>query len=1269
MGRIMTKTCGSRLRRGVCAVCVAIVSLGAASLSAQNVIALRPSKPSGQQQALELSDAEIQQLKSVYDGLDAGAAASMVATYASLGVDLLVLFESLEATAPARSEPEQRTKPAKKGAPLKAAIKRLDFSRSPQKVLAARSKLGFEAGPLPASTADGKELAEWLHQHVMAGDWEALSLFLTERAGDDAEAVYSHVVQSTNKGDPGLLPEEVLAIADASPGDLADWQVDALAGLLKKAAGKASTSPLIARVRAGTRLFGADNDAKRRRTVRFLSKAGLDVEAYQFLTPLEDAAAKGDGKMVLAHAAFHASRAASLGTRPGAEEARRFAWRLFGRVALDSRVEPEDRGRGLQQAVDMLSSVPRGAATQWLGEVFAVEALASAALEAVALKAMSINNKELDIEVRAQAILTMKEAVETLLESDRVELSSLRVPLRMLTLSLVSAAEDVVKAQTDQRVVSNEKSLVLRALPGARWRAQIEPSLALRAYRAFIGLAVVCDDMELGMELLAQGVERAGDQAAELADEFLRLWVVRLRPPAPNRRNNFLYFGSGLLRDTGLFTRGRQRRNLEVLGQLLELFASINVDARKFERVVEVFAACYDSTEAFKREDVERVLGPVDQLQPRVAAQLADAIRRGLSDEWSDVAKLREKGVDRTQMEIDEIVKSGFELAIDLVDSAIASEPDAWQHMMLRLSLVFDRMQYLRSNSKDPGAFSESRTELFRAFADAAAGYRKALVAGHTRPTVEIYYAWFCLSLGASDPTRLTGHNLETDAIENAAEIENIRKDMMALPADDAQFHFGELARVTAEASVGLQPEVKAGFMRRAVELVGDHPAASGLRREIALFEDIVNEEVTLRLTLDGSDRVGTTPFAACLSMRSTMHIARQLGGFDRYLRRMGFVGGANNRRQRVDFRSRMQRSIERAFDGKIELVSVGLFHSMNPPVRIEVGGDPNWEEKPFAYMLLRARDESADHLPSLQLDLTVPSDKGNVILPLQSNTVILDAVADNAADRRPVTNLTVHQIVDTRPLLLENTTGDVVKLEISATCDGVVPELDMLLDGVGSALPGFVVAEDGIETKPLTVVGVDDSSTGFGLGDDDQVYVEAQDGIFRLPTTRSWVVTYTPNGLSRGQAEAFTLPTVREGYEAEATAEYYLDFDLVPADGPTVAIVPPIKTPWLWIGLAGLLVLAGASFVARRVLARGESSGGGVALRAPTNSTPLAAIVTLQKIEREYAGRLSENEQVGLRREIAELEETYFARDGSSEVGPEVQARVATWVRAAGGS
>ena len=81
---------------------------------------------------------------------------AMRALYLTQDIDLLVVVAKLSGETDAK--------------PLMPAFSRKKFKRTPQAVLAARTKLGLESFR-PADTAEPRELVEWLHLNVMAGEW------------------------------------------------------------------------------------------------------------------------------------------------------------------------------------------------------------------------------------------------------------------------------------------------------------------------------------------------------------------------------------------------------------------------------------------------------------------------------------------------------------------------------------------------------------------------------------------------------------------------------------------------------------------------------------------------------------------------------------------------------------------------------------------------------------------------------------------------------------------------------------------------------------------------------------------------------------------------------------------------------------------------------------------------------------------------------------------------------------------------------------------
>ena len=117
----------------------------------------------------------------------------------------------------------------------------------------------------------------------------------------------------------------------------------------------------------------------------------------------------------------------------------------------------------------------------------------------------------------------MKEAVDTLLAREGLQGDQVKIPLRMLTIGLLSRAEKAIAEQANKNGVSEVAVLLLRSMPDQQWRNQIEPSLVGRAFKAFIGVALIADEIDLALDLLRQGVERQETMSTELATGFLGL--------------------------------------------------------------------------------------------------------------------------------------------------------------------------------------------------------------------------------------------------------------------------------------------------------------------------------------------------------------------------------------------------------------------------------------------------------------------------------------------------------------------------------------------------------------------------------------------------------------------------------------------------------------------------------------------------------------------------------------------------------------------------
>jgi hypothetical protein len=1264
------------------------------------------------------TDAEIADVAAVYLAASEEEQALLKAFYLDMGIDLASLLEGITGPPSPTSAPTAAVPAATGESALMKAVKAVNFTRTPQAVLAARSKLGFTAAPDP-DRANPPAVATWLHLQVMGGEWERFASFLAAIDPTDAAGIYAHVLQSINKpprpepgakADPALLPEEVLAIADAAPAELSDWQFDVLSQLLRTASTKYSTAPMLEQLAAGTRLFGKTDEATRARTVRFLVGAGQVVDAYAYFPPLDDARARNDAKALLNHARHQQELAADPRGTFDRDELLRSAWSLFGEVTLLPEAEAKVRQDALRRAIDLLPSVPPAQASAWIKEVFASPSLAPAALEVMALKAVSLRNARLDVAQRAQIILTMKESVDTLLAQSGVDIRLLRVPLRMLTSALITEAENALAGGAMQDGNEDpemamamamgmnrargpgapaETQLLLRALPDERWLAALEPSLASRAYHAAIGIATSADEVDVALDYLAQAVRRFPGQGMLFADRFLQRWEQRMaQPPRFDDEMYFIGFVQNSMPAAPL-TRGRQRRNLERLARLMGVLDAIGVDSRRLPSVASVFKATHGRTEVFDRAGVERVFGPLEQLPPETAASLADQMRSGLSGDWRDRRAQQAAGMKRSAAEVTALVEQGYALALELIDRATAAEPDSWRYAVTKAGLAFDRVQFKQSEEKqDFATYNQYRKEAFAAFARTAEVYAELVRKGDQRDDPGVYLAWFNAAVGATELNYLTRDDLLVEGSPQDDQIDLIRKALQSLPPDAADRHLGGFASAIEGSLPQVTPDVKPRVVRHALRVVGDHPGGAALRRLADLYQDLVKDEIKLRLAVDGEDRVGADRrFGATLVLRFTTAVDRETGGFSRYLQNDVWARVGNSYRP-TNYRDQLKKDIEAAMRDRFDVEGLGFFEALAPPRPVKEGGEDGWLEKPLVYLVLKARDPSVDRLPALSMDLVFNDSLGPVTLPIASNSPPIDAASPPSV--RPVKALDVEQILDLRDMHSREK-NYAITLEIQAKGEGVVPELDELLPSFRSALPGYEVAATGVEVRPTGIVENDaDASARQWFSRSPQrtateYAAPDEDGTYRLTSERSWLVTYTPSGGPIG-AE-FVLPTLNPAFgvaerpsphakpdaveSASGTvkdaapggpgprrapqmmARQYADMDVVEIAGSAVAVR---RAPWSWWGVAiaaaigtGLAIAGAVAWRRRRPTLATDS---GVTL--PTRITPLSVVATLRRIERERGAELLPTQRESLERDIAAVESRFFGRASEpAEPGP----------------
>jgi hypothetical protein len=1214
------------------------------------------------------------ELRATFDALEPEEQLAMRAYYADLGADLDALF----GLSMAKSQQESR------GQMVSMMLRDMDFTRAPAAVLAARATLGFGQVAHPnAETAQPMEVARWLHLHVMAGEWKTVADYITSRPSIESEPIYAAILQAMNRGDTGLLPEEVLALADAAPSAFKPWQITALGKMLGASAAKYSTGAAMELLRAGTRSFGRADEIRRRRTIDLLAAAGLVEEAYEFLPSLEDARAARDGALLIVHARYMLDLAQKAGETPEGERWTREAFALLAETALLTEPTIEIRRDALKRAIALLNAVPRPQVSPWLTQVFANTALGPAALEAMALTASTLGDRNLDVEQRAKEILGLKESVDILLARDDVDSAALRVPLRMLTSALVGEMEQAVAEKGMERFIARESQILLRAIPSEKWLRALEPSLASRARNACIALATTSDETDLALRLLDDALTAQPREAELFADNFLGKWTLRLQPKSEYSDEMMMFFS--FYRDAmpmAPLTRGRQRRNLDRLDTLLVKLREAGVDARTLPSVVPAFQACHARTEVYDRADIVRVFGEPRAMPAETAARLAMTMGASLNGDWRSRDAQKSNGTKRSDSEIAALVEKGYALALELMEGAIAQRADAWNLAVLDAALSYDRLQFKQAQqtAQDPVKQNEYRKAAFESFGRAASRYVTALNAGETRDDPGVYRRWFGAAMGTAELNFLRADDLPKEGTVQDDQIDLIRKSMQQLETEAFDRHVAALAADIEGAVERAEPEVKQRLVRHALRVIGEHPAGASLRAMAELYRDLVKDEIKLRLTLDGADTVGVhEPFAALLSLRYTHSVDRETGGFSKYLQNGVFARLAGNYRQ-VNYRDDLQKSIERSLGKGFEIEAIGFFDPFMPARGVVESGEDAWLEKPLAYLILSRTDAAIDRLPPVAMDMQFTDQTGPVTLEIPSNTPLL-AVGNQSAPR-PIDALTISQLIDVRAVgesgnargtSATSTPNNAVILEVRMRGKGVVPDLREALVGLDDALSGYRIAEDGVVSEPPVVMQEGDtnaSSAGMFFGgaapttEPKTGYPEPDaNGMYRLPVERTFKVTYIPDGGAVGRE--FRLPSLAAGVNASLESRTYSDYDIVPVDGTTVAVNAPFWTP-LRGALATLAALGAtaAFFVLRR--RRVDRPTMAPSAWEPSRITPLGVVTSLRRLEVERGGTMSDAVARTLRDEIVMLEMKCFGPNAAEVSESELRSVIDKWSQTA---
>ena len=1024
--------------------------------------------------------------------------------------------------------------------------------------------------------------------------------------------------------------------------DGADPLLQAYATLLRKAATRGSTRTFLQRLEKGAGEYGGSDPKNRARACDLLVGARMHAEARPYLEPLP-VEGNASAQLRIRHGQYHLAVATSQKDLRVKRDHQTRAADLFSSVAEDSSVEAKDRTRSVTLLTGLLPVLPHAWTTNWRERVFSgAGEVGQALLAQLGSQARSqIQTRGSSPANRLKTLQAIRVAVGTLFDQIGEDIGPWQASIDALAIAFSDEANlslgKPISLPANRRAMKQiQPRDLVDATPDKRWIQAIAPSLRQTCALATIACAARADEPDRAMEALRALADDPAVDISKLASVLISEWSRNLDPNRPDDQ----FFERRVVTSTGVFissfggqrsaplTRSKQRRSLRHLGEVVAELKLLKVPDLDWSILVNAFAVSHSQAEVYLEKDIEALFGPIDQLSPKVAEQLARKMWRQLQRNWRNPEIQQTRGTRRTTRELQEEVERGYHLGLRLTSYAREKAPLSWQAPMLAGNLRFDLAEYWHELDPDLERYVPQREAAFARYADSVRIYSEQFNAGKEPRTVAPHLQWFTSALGATELGFLT----MTTKPEND-QVGLLEESLSALPEEEVVLHRGLFASAVESSVGGVKADLKSRFIRHAMRVIGNHPLGRGTRRLARLYEDL-ESEVELMVSIDGSNEVGTDPFGIRVALRFTDSLQRESGGFDLYLRNQVYVRLAP---QPMDYRDDFESRLREALDEHFTIEALQFNNPDSKPYSFQRSG---WMEQAFAYLILRAKDRSVDLLPEVRIDLDFyDGTNGSVRVPVVSP--VLPILATSSSGPRPSAGTsTVEIALDGREL-----ESGKLKLEILAQGLGVLPDLDGILPGWENQITdaGYSLAEiDGLLDNGLNVVKIDPEAL--------PIMPESE---------RSWTINLQTTEQVESSA-VFHFPQPAEG--TELICKKYEDFDIVTLEEPMAMLQIPTKglPDWIVMTIGAIVAVLVTILVNRKkkVIVEPEPRW-----KMPEEVSPLSVAHLLRSIEAEQA--LIDTDQLpALRQEVASIETRYFSANGESQIDlPALKETAQQWL------
>jgi len=1050
----------------------------------------------------------------------------------------------------------------------------------------------------------------------------------------------------------------VVALA---PDGLQKAQIQGLAGILRETIDGGTLSE-VAAARFKVEAAKPQPVLPKRIFAKMLIGAGQGSFAGDFLPTPETALAEKDYE-ALNLLSVHFLALQSREEKAGSLEK---AWNAVQAVLSVPDGTKEQQEEALMRAVDLAPRIADRLGQGWLDESFTKKTDRGMTILATigTLVSQGISTRPFQPDDRINTLKLLKTAVEAALKASPEKAKEWQATLTVLALAWYKEAEfsrvydrssgsgprirrdvygNIFYSSNDdddgmnRMMMMNNGNMprpialgdVLRARPNDAWVAAVDDSIRPRIADLLARMHLKVNEEDKAFPLIAELAKAQPEEARELVKEFVRVWTRNHDPNGARNENRYSwFFFSFEQRAEGIpLTRSKQERNLAELAEWLENIRKLPIRPLDDAAVVKAFTACHSSAEVYRLEAIAKVFGPMEKLQPRTLAGLAEQMRTNLAGLWRDDRTQTAKQTNRKKKDLEAEVVRGYEVARGVVSAGLKQYPNHYALLAADASLIHDEINYRQELSKSTD-FSKLRDVAFAKYAQAAAEYGKLVkTIREEDQNNDLFNAWFAASLGAVDLGNITEEK-QPDLRQPA----KIRSAFAALPGEAATKHLDRFANDLFTKLSGAKPHVKFRYLKSGFEIVGDHKQAVEAKKLFDYYQDLV-KEIKLDVVVDGSTRLGHgRAFGAFVNLNHTRDIERESGGFGRYLQNQnGMSYSYNYGRPTTDYRDRFEQASREALKEHFDVISVTF---QEEKVTSRAAAEFGWRYTPYAYILMKPRGPQVDKIPELRIDMDFLDTSGFVVLPVNSRTVPIDA-RDPKGDARPIDDLVVTQTLDER-----QADKGILLLEIKAAGYGLIPDLGEM---AGTVPDGFEVTktdDPGVSVKKFA----EDPSVNAVLCE------------------RVWTLTLKGKSGQDELPKSFRFPSVSLPTK-ELLHQRYNDADLMPVE-QLIALEKTYgrKSNFLLYCLIagsvlGLSVVGGLIVLVRSL----RSAPSIVESKLPATLTPFTVVGFLEKLK--ASGRVSAANVPELDRDLARIQDFHYG-DADTADQPDLGKIAEKWVQ-----